>query len=61
MKAALCKTLDGPDAVVIEEIADPVAGPGEVVVRVRAAALNFFDTLILRGKYQFKPELPVSR
>ena len=60
MKAALCKTLDGPDAVVIEEIADPVAGPGEVVVRVRAAALNFFDTLILRGKYQFKPELPVS-
>jgi NADPH2:quinone reductase len=60
MKAALCKSLDGPEAIVIEEIADPVAGPDEVVVRVRAAALNFLDTLITRGKYQFKPELPFS-
>jgi NADPH2:quinone reductase len=60
MKAALCKTLDGPEAVVVEEIADPVAGAGEVVVRVRAAALNFFDTLITRGKYQTKPDLPFS-
>lgn len=60
MKAALCKSLDGPEAVVIEEIADPVAGPGEAVVRVRAAALNFFDTLITRGKYQTKPALPFS-
>ena len=60
MKAALCKSLDGPDAVVIEEIAEPVPGEGEVLVRVRAAALNFFDALILRGKYQFKPALPFS-
>ena len=60
MKAALCKSLDGPEAIVIEEIADPVPGPDEVVVRVRAAALNFLDTLITRGKYQFKPELPFS-
>lgn len=60
MKAALCKTLEGPEAIVIEEIADPVPGPDEVVVRVRAAALNFLDTLITRGKYQFKPDLPFS-
>ena len=60
MKAALCKSLDGPEAIVIEEIADPVPGADEVVVRVRAAALNFLDTLITRGKYQFKPELPFS-
>ncbi len=60
MKAALCKSLDGPEAIVIEEIADPVPGPDEVVVRVRAAALNFLDTLITRGKYQFKPDLPFS-
>jgi NADPH2:quinone reductase len=60
MKAALCKSLDGPEAVVVEEIADPMAGPGEAVVRVRAAALNFFDTLITRGKYQTKPALPFS-
>ena len=55
MKAALCKSLDGPDALVIEDIAEPVAGPGEVVVAVQAAALNFFDTLITRGKYQASP------
>jgi len=60
MKAALCKSLDGPDGVVVEDMADPVAGPGEAVVRVSAAALNFFDTLITRGKYQTKPELPFS-
>lgn len=60
MKAALCKSLDGPDGVRVEEIDEPVAGPGEIVVRVRAAALNFFDTLITRGKYQAKPDLPFS-
>lgn len=60
MKAALLHTLGGPQALVVEDLAEPVAAPGEVVVRVRAAALNFFDTLITRGKYQSKPELPFS-
>ena len=60
MKAALCKTLDGPDGIVIADLPDPAPGPGEVVVRVRAAALNFLDTLITRGKYQVKPDLPFS-
>ncbi len=60
MKAALCKSLDGPDAIVVEDVPDPVAGPGEAVVRVRAAALNFFDTLMTRGKYQHKPSVPFS-
>ncbi len=60
MKAALCKSLDGPQALVIEELPEPVAGPGEVVIAVHAAALNFFDTLITRGKYQHKPPLPFS-
>lgn len=60
MKAALCKSLDGPASVVIEDVAEPAAGPGEVVVSVKAAALNFFDTLITRGKYQAKPALPFS-
>jgi NADPH2:quinone reductase len=36
------------------------AGPGEAVVRVKAAALNFFDTLIVAGKYQYKPPFPFS-
>jgi NADPH:quinone reductase len=60
MKAALCKTLDGPSKIVIEDIATPEPGPGEVRVRVRAVALNFLDTLITRGKYQYKPALPFS-
>ncbi len=60
MRAVLCKSLDGPDSLVIEDVPEPAAGPGQVVVRVGAAALNFFDTLITRGKYQYKPELPFS-
>lgn len=60
MKAALCKTLDGPEAIVIEDIPVPAPGAGEVRVRVRAAALNFLDTLITRGKYQYRPALPFS-
>jgi NADPH2:quinone reductase len=42
------------------DVADPVAGPGEVVLDVRCAALNFFDSLIIENRYQFKPELPFS-
>jgi NADPH2:quinone reductase len=60
MKALLCTRLGGPDDLVVEAVPDPVAGPGEVVVKVEAAALNFFDTLIIAGKYQVKPELPFS-
>ncbi|MEQ1697376.1 MAG: NADPH:quinone oxidoreductase family protein [Hyphomicrobiaceae bacterium] len=60
MKAVLCKTLGGPETLVIEDIGEPTAGAGEVVVRVKAAALNFFDTLIIEGKYQTKPALPFS-
>jgi NADPH:quinone reductase len=60
MKAALCKSLDGPDGIVVEDISEPKAAPGEVIVRVHAAALNFLDTLVVRGKYQIKPALPFS-
>jgi len=60
MRAALCKTLTGPEGIAIEEVSDPEPGPGEVRIRVEAAALNFLDTLITRGKYQYKPELPFS-
>jgi len=60
MKAALCHALCGPEDLVVADIADPEPGEGEIVIRVRAAALNFFDTLIIRGKYQHKPDLPFS-
>jgi len=45
---------------VLRDIPDPVAGPGEAIVGVKAAGLNFFDTLIIAGKYQTKPALPFS-
>jgi NADPH2:quinone reductase len=60
MKALLCTRYGAPDDLGIETIADPVAGPGEAVVGVKAAALNFFDTLIIQGKYQTKPAMPFS-
>ena len=60
MKAALCKSLDGPSAITVEDVAAPTAGAGEVVVAVHNASLNFLDTLITRGKYQYKPALPFS-
>lgn len=60
MKAALCKTLDGPQALTIEDIAPPLPKSGQALVRVTAVGLNFADTLITKGKYQFKPELPFA-
>jgi NADPH2:quinone reductase len=60
MKAVLCTRAGGPDDLEIADLPDPTAGPGEAVVRVRAAALNFFDTLIIAGKYQYKPAFPFS-
>lgn len=60
MRAALCKTLEGPGSLVVEQIDEPMPGPGEVRLTVNTAALNFFDTLITRGKYQTRPELPFS-
>jgi len=60
MKAVLC-THFGPAAELqLADIAPPQAGAGEAVVRVKAAALNFFDTLIIAGKYQQKPPFPFS-
>jgi NADPH2:quinone reductase len=60
MKAILCTRLGSPRDLELCDIPDPVAGPGEAVVAVKAAALNFFDALIIAGKYQFKPDLPFS-
>jgi NADPH2:quinone reductase len=60
MKALLCTRYGGPDDLTIEDVPDPVAGPGQAVVRIASAALNFFDTLIIAGKYQYKPAFPFS-
>jgi NADPH2:quinone reductase len=44
----------------VAEVADPVAGPGQVVIEVHAAPLNFVDLLVIGGKYQFLPPLPFT-
>ncbi len=60
MKAVLCKELGLPEKLVLEDVPSPVAGAGQVVLSVKACGVNFPDTLIIQGKYQFKPELPFS-
>src|SRR5450755_1104396 len=60
MKAVLCKQLGLPDSLVVEDVPSPRAGKGQVVVSVKAAGVNFPDTLLIQGKYQFKPDLPFS-
>lgn len=60
MKAVLCKRYGPPSELVVEEVDSPQPGPGQVLVEVHAAGVNFPDTLIIQGKYQFKPEPPFS-
>ncbi|MFZ3351822.1 MAG: NADPH:quinone oxidoreductase family protein [Xanthobacteraceae bacterium] len=60
MKAVLCTHFGTADQLELADIAPPHAAPGEAVVRIKAAALNFFDTLIIAGKYQQKPPFPFS-
>ena len=60
MKAIICKKFAPVSELVWEEVADPVAGAGEIVVDVKAAGLNYPDNLIVQGLYQFQPERPFS-
>jgi NADPH2:quinone reductase len=60
MRAIVAKELGPPENLVIEEIEPLTAGPGQVVVDNRAAAINFPDLLVMEGKYQVRPPLPFS-
>jgi NADPH:quinone reductase len=60
MKAVLCTRFGGPDDLELADLPIPEPGAGEVAVAVKAVALNFFDTLIIAGKYQMKPAFPFS-
>jgi NADPH:quinone reductase len=60
MKALLCKQYGLPDTLVYEDAPDPVAGPGQAVIDMKAAGANFPDVLIIQNKYQFHPTLPFS-
>jgi NADPH2:quinone reductase len=60
MRAVVCKEFGPPENLVMEDLPSPVPGPGEVVISMRAASLNFPDVLIVQNKYQFKPPLPFT-
>ncbi len=60
MKALVCRQYGPPESLVFEELPTPEVGPGQIRIRVHACGVNFPDTLIIEGKYQFKPEPPFA-
>jgi NADPH2:quinone reductase len=60
MQAILCRAYGQPKDLVLAEAPDPQPGPGQVVIDVHAAGVNFPDVLLIQGLYQVKPPLPFS-
>jgi NADPH2:quinone reductase len=60
MKALICRAFGPVDSLTLEEVPDPKPVAGEVLIGVRACGINFPDTLVVQGKYQFKPTPPFS-
>jgi NADPH2:quinone reductase len=60
MRAMLCRAFGPVSSLRLEAVPAPVPGPGEVVIAVRACGINFFDGLMVEGKYQTKPPFPFS-
>ncbi len=60
MKAVLSKVVGGPETLVVDEIDEPTAGPGQVLLSVKACGVNYPDVLMIQDMYQFKPPRPFS-
>lgn len=60
MQAIICDAFGPPTNLKLQEVADPVPAPDEILIEVEACSVNFPDTLIIQGLYQFKPDLPFS-
>lgn len=60
MRAVVCRAFGPPSDLVVAEAPDPVPGPGQVVIDVHVAGVNFPDVLLVQGLYQVKPPLPFS-
>jgi len=58
MKAIMCREFGDLSVLKLEEVPDPVAGPGQALVRIRACGINFADSIMAAGKYQNQPALP---
>jgi NADPH2:quinone reductase len=60
MRRLVCRAYGPVDQLTIEDVPEPEPRPGEVVVAVRAAGVNFVDALLVQGLYQIKPPLPFT-
>ena len=60
MRAVVCRQLGPPETLEVADVPAPSPAPGEVLVDVHGCGVNFPDTLIIEGRYQFKPDLPFS-
>ena len=60
MKALLSTAPGGPETLELTDLPDPVPGPGQLLVRVKACAINYPDVLIIEDRYQFKPPRPFA-
>ena len=60
MRALLSTASGGPDTLELTELPDPIPGKGQVLIAVRACAINYPDVLIIEDKYQFKPQRPFA-
>ena len=60
MRALLSTVTGGPETLIMGDLPEPVAGPGQVVVAVKACSINFPDTLMIVDLYQFKPPRPFA-
>lgn len=60
MRAVICRSFDGPSALVFGDLPDPVPGPSDVLVDVHAASVSYMDYLMVSGQYQMRPQTPFS-
>jgi NADPH:quinone reductase len=60
MRAVICRAWGEPEGLVVEDVAPPTPGPGEIVINVRATGVNYADAIMVAGRYQTRPAFPFS-
>ena len=60
MRAVLCRAWGAVEDLTIGEVPAPAPAPGEVLIEVKATAVNYADAIMVAGRYQTKPPLPFS-
>jgi NADPH2:quinone reductase len=59
MKAVQLSRFGTPDVLELVELPIPIPGPGQVLIRIRAAGINYFETLVRQNRYAVTPQLPI--